>query len=130
MLSLRNLALDLELSHAYFYVVKKNQRDRFDFMFGFDDNRIKSIHMYLDYVKELRSKTEKILYRWDSNPTEFSTLLFNAGYETKINPSHIWQLYYGIEKAVHRVRIDNADWMKIDYPVIKRWEKIIEVLGE
>ena len=55
-MTLVNLSKKYGKSSAYFSVLKRVSREKFDFIFSFDKDREKSVEKYIQYVESLRNK--------------------------------------------------------------------------
>lgn len=122
-----NYALSLKFNFKpyYFGSMECNNKEKYDFIMSFDTNKIKSVNLYIKFVKNTIFKMEKILYFYTNKEWLYGKRLF----DNKIsNFGARKQVYLEDCKAIYQYRETINEYLSISYSVILRWKLIIDLL--
>jgi len=116
------LAEHFGLSQSFFYALRRTNKEKFNFMFSFDTNRVNSCNKYLTYVENLFIWFQDRLYDREFR-TKLGEILIKDNYLPNV-PSNGYRVI-SIEESVFLVR-DN--YFRVNYSFIKRLEKCKKLL--
>lgn len=117
-----NLAIMCELDKSYFYVLRKRNKEKYDFIFSFDSDYKKSLDKYLEYVETLIFNMQDVLEMYDGKRKEYANLLHRLGLSKMKNSS----MGYSVDVNIaYRVRMSKKDFLSIYYGIIKKFEAIL-----
>jgi len=124
--SLRRMARIFDKSQDYFYVMKSQNRERFDFISSFDkDNLRKSVYKYQEYVTDLFFEAQEIYPQL--NKEQLDSILLELGYNNQ-SP------YQGVRKQVFQDRINmlvtDEDALSIYFGTVKKLQQFIKLSKE
>ena len=116
------LAEHFGLSQSFFYALRRTNKEKFNFMFSFDTNRVNSCNKYLTYIENLFIWFQDRLYDREFR-TKLGEILIKDNYLPNV-PSNGYRVI-SIEESVFLVR-DN--YFRVNYSFIKRLEKCKKLL--
>lgn len=118
-MNLRTLAFELGKSHNLLYVQKHNNKDKYNFMFSFSDNKYESLMMYKEYVIDLYKEVGDLVI--DMTTKELQEVIS----QTDLNKSSV----YGFLNQIYML-IDDDNFMRPSLKYIQRLEKIKDIILE
>lgn len=124
---LSEVAIKLGYSKDYFHIMRSHNKDKYDFILSFDNSASNSVKKCIDYIIKLSKQMEVILYEYDNKKNKYGKLL----QEKKIsNCKSVYGTYQTDDVVVFRIRAEDKDFLAIPLPTIKKWEKVVELLGD
>lgn len=127
MISLRKLGLKHGLSQSFFPMMKKDNKEKFNYVFSFDEDKEKSIEIYLNNTESLIRDMEKLLFKYERRSVELSRKVFEADVYDKVNDKNFRQIYHRLTLEIFKKRYH---LFTIKPYQIKRWVKILEIMEE
>jgi hypothetical protein len=119
------LSLKFNLKPYYFGSMECNNKEKYDFIMSFDDYKIKSLNLYIQFVKNTIFKMENILDFYTNKEWLYGKILF----DNKIsNFGARKQVYLEDCKSIYQYRETTNEYLSISYSVILRWKLIIDLL--
>ncbi len=119
------LSLKLNFKSYYFGSMQCNSKEKYDFIMSFDTNKIKSVNLYIQFVKNTIFKMENILDFYTNKEWLYGKMLF----DNKIsNFGARKQVYLEDCKSIYQYRETINEYLSISYSVILRWKLIIDLL--
>ena len=119
------LSLHFGFSESYFKAMSKSNPEKYERFFSFHENRLKSLELYIDYVKKLVDSMCEVMYTFEKK-RHFGLLLVKLGI-TKMQKK--MTSYYDMEELMlYRLR-DDKDYFAIHFKVMNKWEKILKHYG-
>lgn len=97
---------------SYLSVVRLDNKEKFDRIFGFHENPSSSVNMYKDFVMETNQKAIDIYFSF-SDRKELKKFLLDSGAYRHI-ASFESSIFFFIDKEI-----------SVNYSQIKRWESLI-----
>lgn len=122
-----NYALSLKFNFKpyYFGSMECNNKEKYDFIMSFHTDKIKSVNLYIQFVKNLVLKMENILDFYTNKEWLYGKILF----DNKIsNFGARKQVYLEDCKTIYQYREAINEYLSISYAVILRWKLIIDLL--
>ena len=125
-MNLGELAKKFELSANYFFVLRCNNKKKFNMIFKTENEyKYEDVINYIDYIKGLIADMENILYRFEDYENLYAKILIEHGLsENKTNLSMVMRSH---EYSIFRIR-DFEDYLTTTIEQVESWEKIIKVL--
>lgn len=121
------LSLHFGLNKNYFSVMRCNNIHKYDFIFSFDESKIKSINKFIRYIKNILIKMECILDFYSNKQWLYGKKLG----ENKISLMNAKkQVYQEDCLSVYRIRFSILDYLSISFLLIQRYEKIIALFSK
>ena len=119
------LSKAFNFSHTYFGVIQKSNLEKYNTIFSFDEDKIKSVKKYCAYVKSIVFKMQEILEFYENKTWLFGKTLIKAGISKNYGATQIYlETYY----ALSSVNLDFKGCISINYTLLNKWEKIIKLL--
>jgi len=121
--SLRRIARIFDKSPDYFYVMKSQNRERFDFISSFDkDNFRRSVYKYQEYVADLFFEAQDIyLYLGEE---KLDTILLELGYNTQ-SP------YQSVRRQIFQNQVNmlvtDEDALSVYFRTVKKLQQFIKL---
>ena len=109
----------------YFGSMQCNAKDKYDFVMSFDDDKIKSVKLYVEYVKNTILKMQNILDFYEGKEWMYGKILF----DNKIsNYGAGKQVYLEDVTSIYTPRAILQDYLAINFSTLQRWESTILLL--
>lgn len=119
------LSLKFDFKPYYFGSMQCNNKEKYDFIMSFNINKIKSLNLYIQFVKNIIFKMENILDFYTNKEWLYGKILF----DNKIsNFGARKQVYLEDCKSIYQYRETTNEYLSISYSVILRWKLIIDLL--
>jgi hypothetical protein len=121
--SLRKTAEIFNKSPNYFFVMKNQNRERFDFISSFDkDDFRKSVYKYQEYVTDLFFEAQEIYPQL--NREQLDNILLELGYNNQ-------SIYQEVRRQVFQDRINmlvtDEDALSIHFGTVKKLQQFIKL---
>jgi len=121
--SLRRIARIFDKSPDYFYVMKSQNRERFDFISSFDkDNFRKSVYKYQEYVADLFFEAQEIYLHLGTE--QLDTILLELGYNTQ-SP------YQSVRRQIFQNQVNmlvtDEDALSVYFRTVKKLQQFIKL---
>lgn len=113
-------SLYFNLSYSYFAQMRLNNIEKFNDIFGNDENQIKSAIMYAERIEKLIKKVEVILNKL--NPHELMDFMFD---NKILNYKQVPMTYEREHRAIFQIREDESDFISINYKLVTKWRKMV-----
>jgi len=121
-MKLTDLAIRYNKSRSYFYVMKKDHKDKYDLIFSFDKDNTKSINLYMEYVEILKADIQKIFFEYEHRKDFGIFLIEHNFYENKEPNSVATQFEKGL--------FSSTEPLSEKITMLKKYERIREVYNE
>lgn len=119
------LSLKFDFKPYYFGSMQCSNKEKYDFIMSFNINKIKSVNLYIQFVKNIIFKMENILDFYTNKEWLYGKILF----DNKIsNFGARKQVYLEDCKSIYQYRETTNEYLSISYSVILRWKLIIDLL--
>ena len=59
---LREVAMEIGKTPSLLYITRSKNREKYDYMFGFDENKYTSLMLFKQHVQELQDNVGELLY--------------------------------------------------------------------
>jgi len=120
--SLRRIAKIFDKSPDYFFVMKNQNKERFEFIASFDkDNFRKSVYKYQGYVADLFFEAQ-VIYS-DLQEEKLDNILLELGYNNKSNYQSTRKQAF--ESQIHRLVIDD-EALSVYFRTVKKIQQFIK----
>jgi len=124
--SLRRIAKIFDKSPDYFFVMKSQNRERFDFISSFDkDNLRKSVYKYIDYVVDLFFEAQEIYLYLEEK--QLDNILLELGYENKSNYQSTRRQVF--QDQIHRL-VTDEEALSVYFGTVKKLQQFIKLSKE
>ena len=110
------LSKKFNLSVSYFYVMKKLNAEKYEFVFGFDNNRLQSINKYIQYVETIKQQVNNIISKFDTNELN-KWLVSNGIYNYGYSADSLFMMLYSERKTLLNHQLSD----------IRKFEKIVRI---
>lgn len=114
---LREVAMEIGKTPSLLYITRSKNREKYDYMFGFDENKYTSLMLFKQHVQELQDNVGELLYEVSNK--QLKVFMELVGYKA----SNV----YSFKQQVYSV-IDDDNFMKPTIQYIKRLEKIHKLI--
>lgn len=101
-------------SRGYLSLVKCANIEKYNYIFSFDNDRVKSIVKYKKYIEEVYQKVQDIYYNYDG---VFGRWLFENGFYSHLSSQNFEKMIFKMGKGYLGCKLDS----------LRKMEKIIEV---
>lgn len=114
---LREVAMEIGKTPSLLYITRSKNREKYDYMFGFDENKYTSLMLFKQHVQELQDNVGELLYEVSNK--QLKVFMELVGYKA----SNV----YSFKQQVYSV-IDDDNFMKPTIKYINRLEKIHKLI--
>ena len=125
-MSLVDFSNEIGISKNYFYQIKRQSPNKYQYIFSLDSDKIKSIKKYVKYVEAILQQMEKILIDENFIGIKYGNIIKKISNTSK----KAYHNYYTDCKIVFQSRFKDKDFLTLKYDTLLRFEKIIKVYNK